>query len=91
MFADLLRSQHLSEILQTSLIFKTSEKVVKSGCLGKCLRWRAPTFVRNERGLSSILLKIIDVAKLLGGWYTSSTVKTSKNVVKSGCFQKILR
>ena len=42
--ADLLGSQHLLEILQTSLIFKNSEKVVKSGCFEKLLRWRAPIF-----------------------------------------------
>ena len=36
--ADLLEKQHLLEILQTSLTFKSSEKVVKSGCFEKLLR-----------------------------------------------------
>ena len=31
LLADLLGSQHLLEILQTSITFKNSEKVVKSG------------------------------------------------------------
>ena len=48
---DLLGSQHLLEILQTSLTFKNSEKVVKSGCFKKSLRWRAPIFFRNEGGI----------------------------------------
>ena len=42
--SDLLGSQHLFEILQTSLTFKNSENVVKSGCFEKCLQWRAPIF-----------------------------------------------
>ena len=46
--ADLLECEYLIEILQTSLIVENSENVVKSGCLGKILRWRAPIFVRNE-------------------------------------------
>ena len=45
--SDLLGSQHLFEILQTSLTFKNSENV-KSGCFKKLLRWRAPIFFRNE-------------------------------------------
>ena len=44
LLADLLGSQHLLGILQTSLTFKNSEKLVKSGCFKKCLRWRAPFF-----------------------------------------------
>ena len=32
MLPNLLGSQHLLEILQNSLIFKNSEKLVKSGC-----------------------------------------------------------
>ena len=35
LLADLLGSQHLLETLQTSLTFKNSEKVVKSGCFEK--------------------------------------------------------
>ena len=38
LLADLLGSQHLLETLQTSLTFKNSEKVVKSGCFEKRLR-----------------------------------------------------
>ena len=46
--ADLLESQHLFEILQTSLTIKNSENVVKGRCFENRLRWRAPTFFRNE-------------------------------------------
>ena len=35
---DLLESQHLLEILQTLLTFKSNEKVIKSGCFEKFLR-----------------------------------------------------
>ena len=49
--ANLLGSQHLLEILQISLTFKNSEKVVKSGCFEKHLRWRAPIFPRNDGGI----------------------------------------
>ena len=51
LLADLLGSQHLLQILQTSLTFKNSEKVVKNGCFEKLLRRRAPIFFRNERGV----------------------------------------
>ena len=44
LLADLLESQHLLEMLQTSLTFKNSEKVVKSGCFKKRLRWTVPFF-----------------------------------------------
>ena len=46
--SDLLGNQYLFEILQTSLTFKNSENVVKSGCFEKLLQWRAPIFFRNE-------------------------------------------
>ena len=49
--ADLLGSQHLFEILQTSLTVKNSENVVKSGCFEKYLRWRAPIFFLHEGGM----------------------------------------
>ena len=49
--SDLLGSQHLFEILQTSLTFKNREGVVKSGYLKKRLRWWAPIFSRNEGGI----------------------------------------
>ena len=45
---DLSGSQHLFQILQTSLTFKKSENVVKSGCFEKLLGWRTPIFFRNE-------------------------------------------
>ena len=46
--ADLLGSQHLLEILQTSLTFKIREKLVKSGCFEKLLQWRAQSFFRDD-------------------------------------------
>ena len=46
--ADLLGSQYLFEILETSLTIKNSENVVKRGCFKKCLLWRAPVFFRTE-------------------------------------------
>ena len=49
--ADLLGSQYLFEILETSLTIKNSENVVKSGCFKKRLRWRAPVFFRTEERL----------------------------------------
>ena len=49
--SDLLGSQHLFEILQTSLTFKNREGVVKSGYLKKRLRWWAPIFSGNEGGI----------------------------------------
>ena len=39
--ADLLRSQYLFKLLQTSLTVKNSENGVESGCFEKCSRWRA--------------------------------------------------
>ena len=49
--AELLGSQHLFEISQTSLTVKNSENVVKSGCFKKLLQWRAPISFRNDRGI----------------------------------------
>ena len=40
--------QHLFEILQTSLTFKYSENVVKSGCFKKRFAMESATFFRNE-------------------------------------------
>ena len=51
LMANLLGSQHLLEILQTSLTFKNSGKVVKSGCYDKPLPWRTPIFFRNDGGI----------------------------------------
>ena len=47
--ADLLGSQNLFKILETSLIVENSENVVKSGCFEKCLLWRAPVFFSKRR------------------------------------------
>ena len=57
---DLLGRQHLLEILQTSLTFRNSEKVVKSRCFEKLLRWRPPILFRNKEGIKSLLCKDID-------------------------------
>ena len=51
LLANLLGSQHLLEILQTSLTFKNSEKVVKSGCFEKRLQWRTLIFFRDDGGI----------------------------------------
>ena len=50
LLADLLGSQYLFQILQSSLTVKNSENGVKSGCFEKCSRWRAPILFRNEGG-----------------------------------------
>ena len=57
---DLSGSQHLFQILQTSLTFKNSENVVKSGCFKKPLRWRAPIFSEMKEGYS-LLCKNFDI------------------------------
>ena len=46
--ADLLGSQYLFEILQTSLTVKESENVVECGCFEKRLQWRVPISFRND-------------------------------------------
>ena len=48
LLTDLLGSQYLFEILQTSLTIKNSENGVKSGCFKKLLGRRAPIFFRND-------------------------------------------
>ena len=54
-------------------------------------QWRAPTFFLNEVGYKVFYVKILMCSILLEDWYlfeilhTSSNVKISKNVVKSGC------
>ena len=62
LLGDLLESQNLLEILQTSLTFRNSEKVVKSRCFEKLLRWRPPILFRNKEGIKSLLCKDIDVS-----------------------------
>ena len=57
--ANLLGSQHLLEILQTSLAFKNNENVVKIGCFEKILPWRASIFFEMTEGYS-LLFKNFD-------------------------------
>ena len=56
--ADLLGSQNLFKILETSLIVENSENVVKSGCFEKCLLWRAPIFFKMKEGYTVSCVKI---------------------------------
>ena len=50
-FNKLLRTQYLFGVLHTTLTIKNSEYMVKSGCFGKPLQWRASNFFRNGLGL----------------------------------------
>ena len=50
LLADLLLSQYLFEILQTSLTVKNKENMVKRGCFEKFLRSRAPIFFEMKDG-----------------------------------------
>ena len=59
LLTDLLGSQYLLEVLQTSLTFKNSEKVVKSVCFKKSLRWRVPSFFEMKEGYKVLRLKIL--------------------------------
>ena len=56
---DLSGSNHLFEILQTSLTFKNSENVVKCGCFEKPLRWRAPILSEMKEGCKFSCVKIL--------------------------------
>ena len=82
--ADLLGSQNLFKILETSLIVENSENVVKRGCFLKILGWRAQIFYWNEGAVSGVLRENIFVADLLGTPYlfellqSSLTFKNSK-------------
>ena len=58
--SDLLGSQYLFEISQSSLIVKNNENGVRIRCFEKWTRWTAPFFFRNEGGLSSLFCKNID-------------------------------
>ena len=60
--ADWLGSEYSFEILQTSFTVKNSEKVVKSECFEKYLRWAAIIFLRNEAGIKSSFYKNIDIS-----------------------------
>ena len=51
LLTDLLGSQHLLEVLQTSLTFENRENAVKSGFFGKRLGWTAPFLFRNKGGI----------------------------------------
>ena len=51
LLADLLGSQHLSEMSQTSLTFKNSKKEVKNGCFEKHLQWRLTICFRKKGGI----------------------------------------
>ena len=59
LLADLLGSQHLLQILQTSLAIKNSEKVVKIECFEKRLRWRAPIFFEIKGRYEVSCVKIL--------------------------------
>ena len=48
---DLLASQHLPVVLETSLSFKNSEKVVKSGYFKKNFAMESANFFRNLGGI----------------------------------------
>ena len=61
LLADLLGSQHLLKILQTSLTIKNSERVVKIRCFEKRLWRRVPIYFRNKGWIWSVLCKNIDV------------------------------
>ena len=83
--ADLLGSQHLLEILQLSLTFKNSGKIIKSGCSENRLWKRAPIFFRNEGGILSLLCKNIDVSlnhKGVGIYLKHSTPHSLSKMLK---------
>ena len=55
LLTDLLGSQYLFEILQTSLTIKNSENGVKSGCFKKLLRRKRQYFSEMTEGYSSFV------------------------------------
>ena len=61
------------------------------------MQWRAQVLCWNEGAVSGVLCKNIFVTDLLGSQHlfeillTSHTFKNSENVVKSGCFENLLR
>ena len=60
MLTDLLGSQYLFEILQTSLTVNSTENLVNSKFFKKHLQWRVPNFFRNEGGIY-LFCKNIDI------------------------------
>ena len=59
LLAHLLRTQHLLEMLQTSLTFKNTEKAVKIGCFEKRLQWRASVFFEMSEGYKISCVKLL--------------------------------
>ena len=61
------------------------------------MQWRAQIICWNEGAVSGVLCKNIFVTDLLDSQHlfeillTSHTFKNSENVVKSGCFENLLR
>ena len=61
------------------------------------MSWRAQIFCRNEGAVSGVLYKNNFVTDLFGSQHLSQTLQTlltfknSENVVKSRCFEKLLR
>ena len=72
LLADLLRSHHLFEILQTSLTFKNSENLVKSECF-ELLRWRAANGFEMKEWDKVSCAKYLYFVKLLGGRHLFET------------------
>ena len=56
-----VRCQYLFEILQASTNIKNSESVVKSGFLGRTLRWGAIILFPNEGGMWKLFCKNINI------------------------------
>ena len=73
LLTDWLGSQHLIEIVQTSFTFKNREKVVKSGCFEKPLRWVDQFSFEMKEGYKVYCVKYWCFAKLLRGWYLFKT------------------
>ena len=59
LLTDLLGTQSLLEILQTSLTFKNTEKAVKIGCFEKLLQWRASVVFEMTEGYKISCVKLL--------------------------------
>ena len=59
LLTDLLGTQSLLEILQTSLTFKNTEKAVKIGCFEKRLQWRASVVFEMTEGYKISCVKLL--------------------------------